>query len=231
MIVIATKTKRHVRQEYHSEPVAPDAAALSMYIETGRVILTTHAAARVEVEAHLRDVDMRVWREGDCVHIAVENVTTSLASDEIDPEAELLLSVPATCGILAHVVTGAVEINDLAADVRTHVITGSTCLRNVAGRIAASAVTGTIKYEGRLTDDTHRFVTTTGALQLNLQQPPDARIYGWVTTGRVFCDLPLSHERRGGFPTGDHLYGVAGSGVGRILAEVTTGSIQICGRQ
>jgi hypothetical protein len=103
-------------------------------------------------------------------------------------------------------------------------------LKNLAGRIAASSVTGTIRYDGQLVDDAHRFVTTTGALQINLQQAPDARIYAWATTGRVSCDIPLSHERRGGYPTGDHLYGVAGSGVGRILAEVTSGSIQICGR-
>lgn len=225
--MIVTKTTNRLRYESYREPVPADVATLNIDVETGSVVIQTHDVPRVDVEARLRDVDVHVWREDGGIFVTAENTTMPVAAETVRPRAELVIMIPAACAVRAHVVTGSLEISDLSAAVRTHVITGQTNLNNLQGRITASSVTGSIRYDGRLAEDIHRFAATSGSLRLALHEPPNARIYAWATTGRVHCDLPLSRQRRGGYPTGDHLYGVAGQGVGRVLAEVITGSVHI----
>lgn len=220
------KTANHIHEEVYSEPVDSRAARLTIDSEIGGVLVQTHPFPRIDVEARLRGVEVRVWHEDDDVFVTAERLRTVKF---VDPKAELFITVPEYCELQAMVVTGSLEVNDLNGALRTHVITGQTELNSVAGRISASAVTGSIKFAGRLANDLHRFVATTGSVVLDLDNAPDARIYAWATTGRVQCDLPLDQQRRGGYPTGDHLYGVCGSGTGRILAEVTTGSVHITG--
>lgn len=221
------KTENRVREETYCEPVDALAARFTIYAEIGNIIIKKHAHPRIEVQARLRGVDVRVWREdGDAFLTAERDVRAETAQ----PKAELVILVPGYCEIQAHVVTGSIEISYLSAAVRTHIITGQTKLNHLKGPINATSVTGSIQFKGQLAHDLHRFMATTGSVELALQESPDARIYAWATTGRVYCDLPLSQQRRGGFPTGDHLYGVSGSGAGRVLAEVTTGSVHIFGR-
>lgn len=225
--MIVTKTTDRERYENYREPVSADVATLNINVETGSIVIQTHDVSRVDVAASLRDVDVHVWREDNDVFVTAENTAMLVATETARPKAELVIMIPATCAVRAHVLTGSLEINDLSAAAHTHVITGQTNLNNLQGRITASSVTGSIRYEGRLVEDIHRFVATRGSLRLTLHEPPNARIYAWATTGRVHCDLPLSRQRRGGYPTGDHLYGVAGQGVGRIITEVITGSVHI----
>lgn len=221
------KTDERMREESYSEPVGVQTARLIIDVELGGIIIEKHLLPRVVVEARLRGVEVRVWRKGGDVFVTAERDTKVRIRE---PKAELVISAPEYCEIQARIVTGSIEINHLGAGVRTHVITGQTKLNQLQGPINASSVTGSIQYRGLLADHLHRFMATTGSVQLLLQEPPDARIYAWATTGRVHCGLALSEERRGGYPTGDHLYGVCGSGAGRILAEVTTGSVHITGR-
>ena len=225
--MILEETEIRDRHERYSEPVRAEVGTVCMHVESGSVDIRSHDLPSVDVDAHLRGVDVHVWREDDCVFVTAENAPLEADQAAVPRKAEIVVLAPATCDVQVQVVTGSVEIHDVSAAVRSHIITGQTALSNIGGRIVASAVTGSISYQGRLVDDTHRFAATTGSLRLALQEPPNARIYAWSTTGRVLCELPLSQSRRGGLPTGDHLYGVTGSGVGRILAEVTTGSVHI----
>ncbi|HZD11404.1 MAG TPA: hypothetical protein VE553_08690 [Candidatus Binatia bacterium] len=198
---------------------------MNAYIEVGSISLKTHAIARVDVEARIEDVEVRVWQEDGCVFIREQKARAGQGMAQ--PKADILVTLPPECATLVQVVTGAVAVHNLAAAVQTHVITGKTTLSNLQGPIVATSVTGSINYGGTLVDDMHRFMTTTGSIHLALQEPPNARIYAWATTGHVQCDLALTQKRRGGYLTGDHLYGVSGNGEGRILAEVTTGLVRL----
>ncbi|MFW6068603.1 MAG: hypothetical protein ACOC9E_03380 [Chloroflexota bacterium] len=225
--MILTKTLDPARVETFSEALYTDIPTLNLYAETAHVHIESHPFDRVDVEARLRDVELRVWQEDGNVLVHAENDVAEDGATPLRPKAEIVIKAPAACETYIQIVTGSLFIRDLSAAVRTHVITGQTTLQNLDGRILAECVTGNIDYAGRLVDGMHRFMTTTGAVRLALNEPPNARVYAWATTGRVQCDLALSEKRRGGYFTGDHLYGVSGSGEGRILAEVVTGSIRI----
>lgn len=223
----ALKTMSDVRYESYSEDVEVATAALSVYAEIGRVTIKTHTLPRVEVEARLRHVDLKVWQENGCVNVLAESQSGLHREAMQQRKAQIVITVPATCCTTAQVVTGALKVCDLKAATRTHVITGPTTLGNLHGPIHATTVTGSIEYGGVLPQGTHRFASTTGSVRLALSEPPDARVYAWATTGHVQCAWPLSAQRRGGYLTGDHLYGVAGKGEGRVIAEVVTGSVQL----
>lgn len=225
--MILTKTLDPVRVETFSEALYTELPTLNLYAETAHVHIESHPFDRVDVEARLRDVELRVWQEDGNVLVHAENDVAGEGEPQVRPKAEIIIKTPAACETYIQIVTGSLFICDLSAAVRTHVITGQTTLQNLDGRISAECVTGNIDYAGRLVDGMHRFMTTTGAVRLALNEPPNARVYAWATTGRVQCDLALSEKRRGGYFTGDHLYGVSGSGEGRVLAEVVTGSIRI----
>lgn len=225
--MILTKTLNATRVETFSEELYTDSATLNIYAETARVRIETHLLDRVDVEARLRDVQLRVWQEDGNVFVHSENDVARDGQAPVRPKAEILIKTPADCETYVQVVTGTLSISDISAAVRTYVITGQTTLRNLKGRISAECVTGNVDYVGCLAEGVHRFMSTTGAVRLALHEPPNARVYAWATTGRVKCDLALSDTRRGGYFIGDHVYGVSGSGEGRVLAEVVTGSVRI----
>lgn len=225
--MMLTKTLDPTRVEMFSEELYTSTPTLNIYAETASIRIETHGFDRVDVEARLRDVQLRVWREDGNVFVYAENEVALAAQALVRPKAEITIKAPANSETYVQIVTGTLSIRDVVAAVRTSVITGETTLSNLDGRISAECVTGNINYAGRLVNGMHRFMATTGAVHLALAEPPDARVYAWATTGRVQCDLALSEKRRGGYFTGDHLYGVSGSGEGRVLAEVVTGSIRI----
>lgn len=225
--MMLTKTLDPSHVETFSEELHTDTPTLSIYAETASIRIEPHSFDRVDVEARLRDVQLRVWQEDGNVFVCVENEVALAGQPPLHPKAEITIKTPANSETYAQIVTGALSVRDIVAAVRTSVITGKTTLSNLHGRISAECVTGNINYAGRLVNGMHRFMATTGAVHLALAEPPDARVYAWATTGRVQCDLALSEKRRGGYFTGDHLYGVSGSGEGRVLAEVVTGSIRI----
>lgn len=223
----ATKTMSDVRYEAYSEELRGETSQLNVCVEVGSVTVKTHALPRVDVEARLREVDLAVWQENGCVYVQGENSRPSQPGATQRRKAEILITLPAGCPTYVQVVTGTVRLQDLEAAARTHVITGQTTLNNLRGPIYATTVTGNIHFGGSLATGTHRFAATTGSVRLALDEAPDARVYAWATTGNVQCALPLSDQRRGGYFTGDHLYGVAGAGEGRIIAEVVTGSVHL----
>lgn len=225
--MILTRTLDETRVESFSEALGTDTPTLNIYAETASIYVEPHSFDRVDVEARLRDVQLRVWQEDGNVLVHAENEVAPDGHPPLRPKAEIIIKAPAHCEIYVQIVTGILSIRDIVAAVRCYVITGEINLRDLDGRISAECVTGNIDYKGRLVDGPHRFMATTGAVRLSLHEPPNARVYAWATTGRVQCDLTLSEKRRGGYLTGDHLYGVSGSGEGRVLAEVVTGSIRI----
>lgn len=226
--MLATKTVDDLRTESYSESLeAIESPALNICVEVGQVTVQTHTLPRVDVEARLRDVDLTVWQENDCVYVQAQNSDSGFAQDDANPKAEIVVTVPADCPLYAQVITGTLTVRDMAGPARTHVITGQSKLENLDGPIHATTVTGAIQYNGRLAGGAHHFAATTGAVNLALTELPDARVYAWATTGNVQCSLPLNATRRGGYLSGDHVYGVAGSGEGRVIAEVVTGSVKL----
>lgn len=225
--MILTKAPDQTRFESFSEELSTDSPTLNIYAETASVRIEKHSHDRVDVEARLRDVQLRVWQEDGNVLVHAENDLARDGGPPVRPKAEIVVRAPAHCETYVEIITGALSIRDMMAAVRTYVVTGRTTLHNLGGRVSAECVTGNIDYVGRLVNGMHRFMVTTGAIRIALHEPPNARVYAWATTGRVNCNLALSEKRRGGYFTGDHLYGVSGSGEGRVLAEVVTGSIRI----
>ncbi len=223
----ATDDVLNLRRESYSEAVDASATLLTVDAELGSVTIEAHSQPHVDVQALLRDVDIDVWQEDGRVHVQAVVVRGEEQLTDPGPKADITIKTPAGVSIVAHVVTGTLAVHDLQAPTRTHVITGQTRLSNVEGAMHATTVTGSIEYSGQLSDATHHFAATTGAVRLMIAGVPNARVYAWATTGRVQCDLPLSARRRGGYYTGDHLYGVSGSGEGRMMAEVVTGTVHL----
>lgn len=226
-----TNTIPDIRRKTHSETVDAVEAELNVTVEMGNVVIKTHALPRVDVQAELRGVNLDVWQEDGCVYVRAENDAEWFDAAHRSRRAEITITTPADCPVFAHVVTGALVVEEVNAAARTHVITGQTRLRSLRGAVHATTVTGDIEFDGALSGGTHHFAATTGSVRLALDEVPDARVYAWATMGRVYCELPLSVSRRGGYLTGDHLYGVAGSGEGRVIAEVVTGQVQLSRRQ
>ena len=216
-----------IRYESFSEQLSGACASLDARMEAGSLTIRTHPIGRVDVEARLYNVELRVWQKNGRVFLRAEHSESLDAGPSYRRKADVLVTIPSFCDTFVQLVAGNVTVSDVTGPVRTGVITGNTTLCNLQGRVFAATSTGNINYGGLLVDGVHRFIATTGSLHLALQQPPNARIYARATTGKVHCGLPLSGQRRGGRLTGDHLYGVAGSGVGRVQAEVVTGSVHI----
>lgn len=225
----ATKTVNDVglRQETYSEPLGADANGLRVSAELANITVRTHVQPQVDVEARLREVNLSVWQENGCIYVVAENERNNPARADNRRKAEIVITMPANFPASVHVVTGSARIQDLQAAVCTHIITGQITLMNLGGPVVATTVTGSVHYAGGLAAGSHRFAATTGTVRLALDETPDARVYGWATTGSVQCSWPLTERRRGGYFTGDHVYGVAGSGEGRIVAEVVTGSVHL----
>ena len=227
MAVQMMETLDRTRYESYSEQLIGECASLDARVEAGSLAIRTHSVARIDIEARLRNVELRVWQKDGRVFLRAENSEPQVAGHPIRREAQILVTVPSFCETFVQMVAGNLNVSDVTAAVRTHVITGKTTLNNLQDRVFATSLTGSIHYDGLLVDGVHRFMTTTGSLRLSLQQLPNARIYARTTIGKVHCGLPLSGQRRGGRLLGDQLYGVAGSGLGRVQAEVVTGSVHI----
>jgi DUF4097 and DUF4098 domain-containing protein YvlB len=113
------------------------------------------------------------------------------------------------------------------APITTHVITGKTKLTDLGGPIYAKSVTGFLSYNGYLSEENHRFETTTGDLQLRLTKEPNAHMDMKTVTGRVHCGFPLTNERQQSHVVGRKITGTLGAGTGHIKARVVTGNLSV----
>jgi hypothetical protein len=194
----------------------------------GMVITVSHSDNTVTVRAEREEA----WRN-PLTHLK------GLFTNE-HPEAHLTIQVPADCAVNAKTITGSLSISGIEGMVNGRVVTGNAKLANLSGPINAKTVTGKLTYYGRLSDDTHRFKTVTGAVRLNLTHLPDARLDARTNVGGIHCEFlkgtatsttdatsALSAGVQSQNIVGSRLKDVLGSGQGHVKIRVATGGIQL----
>src|SRR5690606_15332121 len=139
----------------------------------------------------------------------IQKLTRWFSNDH--PKAELIIELPAHCPVQAKTVTGALKIEGIAAPVSARVVTGQLTLRYIDGPIYAKTSTGQLTYSGTLTDESHRFETTTGEIVLTGPETVNAQLSAQAGTGSLSCKLPLSDRREERHLVGGKLWGTLGS--------------------
>jgi hypothetical protein len=215
----------------YEEPLAVVKGEINVNIETGCVAVEPHDLPVVWVEGEGRNVEVTVSRHEDVVYITSENQPVGLGKWfgrlTESPKVKMIIHIPAHCRVRLKTVTGSAVIQDIQAAVQAEVVTGTLTLINLGDVIDAQVVTGTILYDGILPEADNHFSTTTGQVQLNLVEEPDAQLHAKTVTGRIYCDFNVANQKRGGSFTGDHLSGVIGAGTAGLWAKVVTGSVHL----
>ncbi len=187
------------------------------------------------MEAETEKMDLTVYKENNTVYVTAKQQDEELElSEKINrfftnnnPRANLSIHVPVDCKVRAKTITGKLSISDLEGPITTRVVTGKTKLENLGGAINAKTVTGTLIYNGSLSNDEHRFETTTGKMHFALSHSPDVKLDAQTTTGQIRCDFPVDNKVERRNITGARLKGTLGSGKGNIKARVVTGSMHL----
>jgi hypothetical protein len=213
------------------EPLDVVKGVIDVNIETGSVAIEPHDRAVVLVEGQGRRVDVSVTRHEDVVYVTSEDHEIGMGKLfgrlTENPKVQMIIRVPAHCQVRLKTVTGSAVIENIEAEVRAEVITGTLTLANLGDAVDAQVITGTILYDGVLPERDNRFSATTGKVQLNLDEEPDAQVHMKVVTGCIFSDFDLANQKRGGSLTGDHLSGVMGSGLYNLWAKTVTGTVHL----
>lgn len=213
------------------EPVDALKGVIDVNIETGCVAIEPHEQSAVLVEGEGRRVDVSVNRHENVVYITSEDQEQGLEKlfgrFDDGPRVKMIVRIPAHCQVRLKTLTGTAIIENIQGEVRAEVITGTLTLANLGEAVDAQVITGTILYDGILPERDNRFSATTGKVQLNLDEAPDAQVRLKTVTGRVFSDFDLANPKRGGSLTGDHLSGVMGQGLNNLWAKTVTGTVHL----
>ena len=221
-----------MEKHYFEETVTVGKGKLNVVVEVGELEIQPHDKPLITVSAETQHVMLTVHQEDNTVYVRAEvedgwkGTLDRLLRGE-HPKAKLLIHVPTDCQINAKAITGMLTIRDITAAVTTHVTTGKTHLTNLGGLVYAKAVTGQMIYNGLLIDDSHRFETVTGDLQLRLTKEPNAKVDIGTMTGRVHCDFPLANQKQERHLVGGKLKGTLGAGTGHLKARVVTGNLHV----
>ena len=223
-----------MKQHRFEEPLTKGQARLNVSNEVGRIKVLPHDGRSIIIDAETRHMELTVNRGDNTITVRAEidktwrNPLKRFANRlNQQPKANLIIHVPADCEVIAKTVTGQLIIRDVDAPITGRVITGQTRLTNLGGPIYAKTITGDLQYHGILADTNHRFETTTGTIQLNLTQEPNARLDIRTVTGGIRCDFPLTRQIERRHVVGARLTDTLGSGKGHINTRVTTGSVQL----
>ncbi|MCB8927039.1 MAG: DUF4097 family beta strand repeat protein [Ardenticatenaceae bacterium] len=205
---------------------------LDVLVEIGSVTIRPSTDNDIHIEATYRHMDISVERHEDTIMVRAEQeddlfVKLSRLFRNDHPKAELIINVPAHCPIQTKVITGSLDVEGTAAAVTARVITGQLRLKKIAGPIYAKTTTGRLTYSGELTEENHRFETTTGEILLTLPESTNAELFAQTGTGSLKCHLPLAEQREERHLVGGKLRGVLGSGAGQVKAKIGTGSLVI----
>ncbi len=213
----------------------PKTCKLDVEVEVGSVDVKAHNGRYITVDVEFEEMEIDVYRQGNTFFVKAESKTnkedvTSWVQKLFlwnNAKAHFKINVPEDCEVNVNTTTGKTTITAINAPVTVRTTTGATELANIGGAIYAKTTTGRLTYDGILTDDDHRFETTTGSIELNLQKEPNAMIDASTTTGRLNVDFPLHKKSENRHLTGGRIKGMLGSGNGRIKAKMTTGSLSI----
>lgn len=213
----------------------PKTCKLDVEVEVGSVAVKAHNGRYITVDVEFEEMEIDVYRQGNTFFVKAENKNNK---DDVtswvqklflwnNAKAHFKINVPEDCEVVVNTTTGKTTIAAVNAPVTVRTTTGATELANIGGAIYAKTTTGRLTYDGILTDDDHRFETTTGSIELNLHKEPNAMIDASTTTGRLSVDFPLHKQSENRNLTGGRIKGMLGSGNGRIKAKMTTGSLSI----
>lgn len=213
------------------EPADSAKGEINVNVETGTVAIEPHDLPVVLVEGEGQHVDVSVSRHEDVVYVTSEDqergISKWLGRFSEHPKVKMVIHIPADCKVRLKTMTGSAVIQDVQAAVRAEVITGSLTLINLGDVIDAQVITGTVLYDGVLPETDNHFSATTGKVQLNLDQEPDAQVHAKTITGRIYCDFDMTNQKRKGSITGDHLAGLIGKGTNHLWAKTITGTIHL----
>jgi hypothetical protein len=222
-------------EKHHFEEEFSGKGKLNLVVEVGQVEVFTHERDSVVVNGRTQHMTLTVTRQDNTITVRadVEDDWQHIPGKLLNflkgehPRTELTIHIPAHCEVNAKVITGSLELSGVMAPITTHVITGKTKLTDLGGPIYAKSVTGFLSYNGYLSEENHRFETTTGDLQLRLTKEPNAHMDMKTVTGRVHCGFALTNERQQSHMVGRKITGTLGAGTGHIKARVVTGNLSV----
>ncbi|WP_420641924.1 hypothetical protein [Candidatus Leptofilum sp.] len=205
---------------------------LDVWVEIGSVEIRPSADDNLHIEATYRHMDIWVERHEGTIFVRAEQDADFIQKlarlfRNNHPKAKLIIDVPAHCPIQAKTVTGSMAIEGVAAPVSARVVAGQLRMQDIDGSIYAKAVTGQLTYTGNLTDENHRFESATGEIVLTIPETVNAQLSAKTGVGNVSCTLPLTDQRAERHLVGGNLWGILGSGAGRIKAKIGTGTLEI----
>lgn len=217
-----------MKTEFWEETLRPGKDEVDIFVVIGRVQVQTHDQPLARVEISYRDLDVSVQRVDNVLYVKVEQGDRRWKWwNGARPKAIVNVTIPAECAVRLKTITGRTTIQDVIAPVKADITTGKLHLSNLGGAVDAKTITGHIRYTGSLVEDQHRFVSTTGKVDLQLAGMPDAMLNAKTVTGRIRCDLPLAAAKEKRNFTSQSLHGRLGAGSGEIRVRVVTGSISV----
>lgn len=219
-------------KHHFEEVVGKKGSKLHLHVEVGTAVIHTHHEPSIIIDAETENMTISVSRSGDTVSVRVEHEdgwaeTIKKWMKQQPVRSSLTVLVPPECEVQSRVITGKLEVRDVQAPVSARLTTGKALLSSLGGPVYAKAVTGNIRYTGNLVEDNHTFKVTTGNINLQFHDEPNARLSARATTGSIQCDLPLAKESQQRQWVGAKLKGVLGSGDGQIRASIVTGNVRL----
>ena len=148
-----------------------------------------------------------------------------LFGDHIDANVEYDVTVPRTTNLNLDNVNGAIEVSDVAGDLKLETTNGRIAAERCAGSMDIETTNGGIEAElTRVTPGkTLSFETTNGRITLTLPKALAANIDAATTNGGIDSDIPIATQRVGR----SYVQGSINGGGPALRMRTTNGGIQI----
>ncbi|HJN45319.1 MAG: DUF4097 family beta strand repeat-containing protein [Vicinamibacterales bacterium] len=142
-----------------------------------------------------------------------------------DVKVEFDVSVPAGVRFAGRMVNGAIQAEDLTADVRAQTVNGNVRVSTSEGAASGKTVNGSISAAFGETswDGEAAFETVNGSIRLNVPEQINADLEIRTTNGRITTDLPVNTTRA----TRRRVEGTLGEGGPDLRLKTVNGSITL----
>ncbi|MGD0978287.1 MAG: DUF4097 family beta strand repeat-containing protein [Candidatus Bathyarchaeia archaeon] len=119
--------------------------------------------------------------------------------------------------------TGPIDLRNIKGITTVDSTTGPATLENVNGTVTVRNTTGPIRFSGSLSSGENWFRTSTGPIEITLQDQSDLKVEAYSRLGRVTSVPELADSR---YERGQYT-GRLGNGTGKLTVETKTGPITI----
>lgn len=226
--------------------VVPSGNRIMIRNINGGVEVGRSTSGRVEVTAKKK------WRRGDPDHVRIEQRNVgedvvvcalwgenarcdergSLSGDKNrnnrnnDVSVQFLVKVPDGVRVDISTVNGALDVNNVTADIRAVTVNGAVNARSAGGTIRAETVNGSIHVAmGSLRSANDlEYETVNGSITIELPANFGAQVELGTVNGRVTTDFPITIS---GTVSPKRLRGTVGDGSTRLRASTINGSITL----